>query len=58
MSAVDLAVMRIPTRFVYVTAVAVVAGLVLATAVDGPARRLAGAQWVRRPSAGSSWCCT
>jgi prepilin signal peptidase PulO-like enzyme (type II secretory pathway) len=43
MSAVDLAVMRIPTRFVYVTAAAVGAGLVLATLVDGPARRLVGA---------------
>jgi leader peptidase (prepilin peptidase)/N-methyltransferase len=43
MSAVDLAVMRIPTRFVYTTAVVVVAGLVLASAVDGPVRRLAGA---------------
>jgi leader peptidase (prepilin peptidase) / N-methyltransferase len=43
MSAVDLAVMRIPTRFVYATTVAVVAGLALATVVDGPARRLAGA---------------
>lgn len=43
MSAVDLAVMRIPTRFVYATAAAVVVGLVLASLVDGPARRLAGA---------------
>jgi leader peptidase (prepilin peptidase) / N-methyltransferase len=43
MSAVDLAVMRIPTRFVYATAVGVVAGLVLVAVVDGPARRLAGA---------------
>ena len=43
MSAVDLAVMRIPTRFVYVTAAAVTAGLVLASVVEGPARRLLGA---------------
>lgn len=43
MSAVDLAVMRIPTRFVYATALAVAAGLVLAAVVDGPARRLVGA---------------
>lgn len=43
MSAVDLAVMRIPTRFVYATAAVVVVGLVLASAVDGPTRRLAGA---------------
>jgi leader peptidase (prepilin peptidase)/N-methyltransferase len=43
MSAVDLAVMRIPTRFAYVTAGLVTLGLVLATAVDGPARRLWGA---------------
>ena len=43
MSAVDLAVMRIPTRFVYATAAAVVVGLVLASLVDGPAHRLAGA---------------
>ena len=43
MSAVDLVVMRIPTRFVYVTAAAVVAGLVLASVVEGPARRLTGA---------------
>jgi leader peptidase (prepilin peptidase) / N-methyltransferase len=43
MSAVDLAVMRIPTRFVYATAAAVAAGLVLVAVVDGPARRLVGA---------------
>lgn len=43
MSAVDLAVMRIPTRFVWATAAAVVAGLALAALVDGPGRRLAGA---------------
>ncbi len=43
MSAVDLAVMRIPTRFVRATAAAVAAGLVLAAVVDGPARRLVGA---------------
>jgi leader peptidase (prepilin peptidase) / N-methyltransferase len=43
MSAVDLAVMRIPTRFVYATAAVVAVGLVLASVVDGPARRLVGA---------------
>jgi leader peptidase (prepilin peptidase)/N-methyltransferase len=43
MSAVDLATMRIPTRFVYVTGAAVVTGLVVASAVDPPLRRLAGA---------------
>jgi leader peptidase (prepilin peptidase) / N-methyltransferase len=43
MSAVDLRVMRIPTRFVYVTGAAVAAGLVLVAVVDGPARRLGGA---------------
>ena len=43
MSAVDLAVLRIPTRFVYVTGAAVGAGLVLAAVTDGPVRRLAGA---------------
>ncbi|HET6772475.1 MAG TPA: A24 family peptidase [Acidimicrobiales bacterium] len=43
MSAVDLAVMRIPTRFVHATAGLVAAGLVLAALVDGPVRRLAGA---------------
>jgi leader peptidase (prepilin peptidase) / N-methyltransferase len=43
MSAVDLAVMRIPTRFVYVTAAAVLAGATLVAVLDGPARRLAGA---------------
>ncbi|MBN2621906.1 MAG: prepilin peptidase [Acidimicrobiales bacterium] len=43
MCAVDLAVMRIPTRFVYATGASVAAGFVLAAAVDGPARRLAGA---------------
>jgi leader peptidase (prepilin peptidase) / N-methyltransferase len=43
MAAVDLAVMRIPTRFVYVSAAAVAAGLVLVAVVDGPARRLVGA---------------
>jgi leader peptidase (prepilin peptidase)/N-methyltransferase len=42
MSAVDLAVMRIPTRFVYVTGAGLVAGTVLVAVVDGPARRLAG----------------
>jgi prepilin signal peptidase PulO-like enzyme (type II secretory pathway) len=42
MSAVDLAVMRIPTRFVYLTTAAVAAGLAFATVVDGPARRLGG----------------
>ncbi len=43
MSAVDLAVMRIPTRFVYTTGGAVVVGLGLAALVDGPADRLVGA---------------
>jgi leader peptidase (prepilin peptidase)/N-methyltransferase len=43
MSAVDLAVMRIPTRFVHVTASAVGAGLVVAGLVDGELRRLEGA---------------
>jgi leader peptidase (prepilin peptidase)/N-methyltransferase len=43
MSAVDLAVMRIPTRFVRVTAGLVAAGLVVATLADGPTRRLLGA---------------
>lgn len=43
MSAVDLAVMRIPTRFVYATTVLVSVGLVLVAIVDGPARRLGGA---------------
>ena len=43
MSVVDLAVMRIPTRFVYVTAAAVLAGAALVAVLDGPARRLAGA---------------
>ena len=42
MAAVDLAVMRIPTRFVYVTGGVVVAGLVAVSLVDGP-RRLWGA---------------
>jgi len=41
-SATDLVVMRIPTRFVYVTLAGLVAGMVLVAAVDGPARRLAG----------------
>ena len=43
MSVVDLAVMRIPTRFVYATAAALAGGLVLVAVVDGPGRRLAGA---------------
>lgn len=43
MSAVDLAVMRIPTRFVHLTGAAVAAGLVLASVTDGPVRRLEGA---------------
>ena len=43
MSAVDLAVMRIPTRFVYATALAVLAGTALVAVLEGPARRLAGA---------------
>jgi len=42
MSAVDLAVMRIPTRFVYLTAAAVAAGLVVVSLVDGTPRRLWG----------------
>ncbi|HEX6420828.1 MAG TPA: A24 family peptidase [Acidimicrobiales bacterium] len=43
MSAVDLAVMRIPTRFVYATGTALALGLVLVAVVDGPGRRLGGA---------------
>lgn len=43
MSAVDLTVMRIPTRFVYATGAAVLAGAILVAVLDGPARRLAGA---------------
>lgn len=43
MSAVDLVVMRIPTVFVRVTAAALAGGLVVASLVDGPARRLGGA---------------
>jgi leader peptidase (prepilin peptidase) / N-methyltransferase len=43
MSAVDLAVMRIPTRFVYVTALAVLGGAALVAVLDGPARRFVGA---------------
>ena len=43
MSAVDLVVMRIPTRFVYVTALRVLAGAALVAVLEGPARRLAGA---------------
>lgn len=43
MSAVDLAVMRIPTRFVYGTGAAVAAGLGGVAVVDGPVRRLGGA---------------
>lgn len=43
MSVVDLAVMRIPTAFVRVTGALVAAGLVGASLVDGPLRRLAGA---------------
>jgi leader peptidase (prepilin peptidase) / N-methyltransferase len=42
-SAVDLAVMRIPTRFVYATGGLTLAGLVLASVVDGTPRRLVGA---------------
>jgi leader peptidase (prepilin peptidase)/N-methyltransferase len=42
MSAVDLAVMRIPTRFVYVTGAAVAAGLALASAAAGEPGRLVG----------------
>jgi leader peptidase (prepilin peptidase) / N-methyltransferase len=40
MSAVDLAVMRIPSRFVYLTAAAVGAGLVVVSLVDDTPRRL------------------
>lgn len=43
MSVVDLALMRIPTRFVYVTAAAFLAGIALVALVDGPAGRLTGA---------------
>lgn len=43
MSAVDLAVMRIPTRFVHVTGAAVLAGLALASSVSGEVGRLEGA---------------
>jgi prepilin signal peptidase PulO-like enzyme (type II secretory pathway) len=43
MSAVDLAVMRIPTRFVYVTAGLGLAGAGAVAVVDGPADRLVGA---------------
>jgi leader peptidase (prepilin peptidase)/N-methyltransferase len=42
-SAVDIAVMRLPTRFVWGTGGAVLAGLVLVSLVDGPFRRLEGA---------------
>jgi leader peptidase (prepilin peptidase) / N-methyltransferase len=41
-SAVDLAVMRIPTRFVYVTGVAVAAALALAAGATGEPGRLVG----------------
>ena len=43
MSAVDIAVMRIPTRFVYLTGAAVTGGLVVVSLVDGTPRRLYGA---------------
>lgn len=43
MSVVDLAVMRIPTAFVRTTGALVAAGLVGASLVDGPLRRLGGA---------------
>jgi leader peptidase (prepilin peptidase) / N-methyltransferase len=43
MSAVDIAVMRLPTRFVYVTGAVVTAGLVVVSLVDGTPRRLYGA---------------
>jgi prepilin signal peptidase PulO-like enzyme (type II secretory pathway) len=43
MSVVDLAVMRIPTRFVSVCGAAFLAGIALVAVVDGPARRLGGA---------------
>jgi leader peptidase (prepilin peptidase)/N-methyltransferase len=42
-SAVDIAVMRLPTRFVWGTGGGVLAALVLVSAVDGPLRRLEGA---------------
>jgi leader peptidase (prepilin peptidase) / N-methyltransferase len=42
-SAVDLAVMRLPTRFVWGTGGAVLAGIVLVSVVDGPFRRMEGA---------------
>jgi leader peptidase (prepilin peptidase)/N-methyltransferase len=42
-SAVDLAVMRLPTRFVWCTGGAVLAGLLLVAVVDGPFRRMEGA---------------
>jgi leader peptidase (prepilin peptidase)/N-methyltransferase len=43
MSAVDIAVMRIPTRFVYLTGAAVTVGFVVVSLVDGTPRRLYGA---------------
>jgi len=43
MSAVDLAVMRIPTRFVHVTAAGVLGGLALASGVEDAPGRLQGA---------------
>lgn len=43
MSAVDIAVMRIPTRFVYVTGAAVTVGLLVVSLVDGTPRRMYGA---------------
>ena len=43
MSAVDLTTLRIPTRFVYLTAAAVAVGLVAASLADPPMRRLVGA---------------
>jgi leader peptidase (prepilin peptidase) / N-methyltransferase len=43
MSAVDIAVMRIPTRFVYLTGAVVSVGFVVVSLVDGTPRRLYGA---------------
>jgi leader peptidase (prepilin peptidase)/N-methyltransferase len=42
MAAVDIAVMRIPTRFVYLTGATVTVGLVVVSLVDGTPRRLYG----------------
>src|SRR4029450_5258836 len=43
MSAVDIAVMRIPTRFVYLPGAVVSVGFVVVSLVDGTPRRLYGA---------------